>query len=320
MIKAARAPKTAIAGFLSMTPRSSVFRTVSAVWRPMSMIPEGLTVALDPIARSPAAAKPFTMGGIQVVKLVMRASRKATRVNLRRNLAAMSSSESRRSAQMAPETANSRLARTMKSCCAIGRSRGRHRREASRYWFAIPSSTGCCAGDCASAGAARRATSAATTSTTPERERSTSGLSRQIVTAPPSRRHTEREGRIPRPGCTHGGEPGAHRGRFLRLGIHLVGVVDRLDVRERRHRLAEQGQLLGRVHADRAIQLKGLLVPLDAPELALHGVKPGDAGRELPGRPVRRVQGAAQGGQRPDRLGLPLRRVVLEHPRARERP
>src|SRR3989454_7046328 len=48
-----------------------------------------------------------TMGGIQVVKLVMSASRNATSVNLRRNLAAMSSSESRRSAQRAPETANS---------------------------------------------------------------------------------------------------------------------------------------------------------------------------------------------------------------------
>src|SRR5713226_4495655 len=313
MIKAASAPKSAIAGFLSITPRSSVFRTVSAVWRPMSMIPEGLTVALDPIARSPAAAKPFTMGGIQVVKLVMRASRKATSVNLSRNLAAMSSRESRRSAQMAPETANSIPASTMKSCCAIGRSRGRHRREASRYWFAIPSSTGCCAGDWASTGSTTRsARSAAATSTTPARERSTSALSLFVNTPRLSRRHAERERRIARPGRAHRGEPGADGGRLLRLGVHLIRVVDRLHVRERRHRLAEQRQLLGRVHPDRAVQLEGLLVPLDAPELALHGVEPGHARREVPGRPVRRVQGAAQRGQRPGRLGLLLRRIVPE--------
>ena len=96
------------------------------------MMPDGLTVTLEPMARSPAAANPFTIGGIQVVKLVMSASRNPTNVNLSRNLAAMSSKLSRRSAQMAPETANSRLASTMKSCWAIGRSRGRHRRAASR--------------------------------------------------------------------------------------------------------------------------------------------------------------------------------------------
>src|SRR2546426_8477973 len=45
-----------------------------------------------------------TMGGIQVVKPVMSASRNATSVNLSRNLAAMSSSESRRSAQRAPRS------------------------------------------------------------------------------------------------------------------------------------------------------------------------------------------------------------------------
>ncbi len=97
------------------------------------MIPDGLTVALAPIARSPAAAKPFTIRGIQVVKPVIRAKRNATSVNFKRNLAARSSSESRRNAQIAPDTANSRLASTMKSCCATGMSRGCHSRAALRY-------------------------------------------------------------------------------------------------------------------------------------------------------------------------------------------
>src|SRR5260370_41276274 len=100
MIKAARAPKRAIAGFLSIAPRSRAFSTVSAVCRPMSRIPDGLTVALDPIARAPAAAKPFTMGGIHVETLVMGARRNATRGNFKRNLAPMSAGESRRDAQI----------------------------------------------------------------------------------------------------------------------------------------------------------------------------------------------------------------------------
>src|SRR2546421_417364 len=86
----------------------------------------------EPEEEHSATANPFTIGGIQVVKLVMNASRNATSVNLRRNLAAISSRLSRRSAQIAPETANSRPASSMKSCWATGRSRGRQRRAASR--------------------------------------------------------------------------------------------------------------------------------------------------------------------------------------------
>src|SRR6266568_5724450 len=272
MISAASAANTAMAGFLSITPRSNVFRTVSAVCRPMSMIPDGLTVTLDPIARSPAAAKPFTIGGIQVVKPVMSASRNATSVNLSRNLAAMSSSESRRSAQRAPETANSIPASTMKSCCATGRSLGRQRRDASRYWAAIPSSTGCCVADWATAGAATSTTSTQATSRTPPRDRST-GLA-LVFTDRPSRRHAEGDRRIARPGRAHRGEPLVHRRLFLRLRIHLVRVVDRLDVRERRHGLTQERQLFGRVHPDRPVQLERLLVALDAPELTFHGIEP----------------------------------------------
>src|SRR2546427_5819657 len=318
MINAASAANTAMAGFLSMTPRSSVFRTVSAVWRPISMMPDGLTVTFDPMARSPAAAKPFTIGGIQVVKLVMRASRNATSVNFKRNLAAMSSRESRRGAKRAPERANSIQASTMNSCCAIDSSRGRHRRAASRYWVAMPSRTGCWVADWATAGAARSARSTTATSRTPALERN--GTLTLGSTPGPSRRHPEGDRRIPRPGRAHRGEPLAHRRRFLRLGIHLVRVVDRLDVRERRHRLTEQRQLLGRVHADRAVQLERLLVPLDAPELAFHGVEPGDARGEISARSVRRVQHTAQRREGPDRLGLLLRRVVPEGPGARKRP
>src|SRR2546422_4474485 len=75
-------------------------------------------------------------------------------------------------------------------------------------------------------------------------------LSRHVNTGHPSWRHAQREGRIARPGCAHGGEPGAYRSRFLRCGVHLVRVVDGLHVRERRDSLAEQGELLGRVHAE----------------------------------------------------------------------
>src|SRR2546425_748838 len=318
MINAASAANTAMAGFLSMTPRSKVFRTVSAVWRPMSMMPDGLTVTLDPMARSPAAAKPFTMGGIQVVKLVMSASGNATSVNLRRNLAAMSSSESRRSAQRAPETANSIPASTMKSCCATGRSLGRQRRAASRYWAAIPSRTGCWVADWATAGAATSATRTQVTSMMPLCERSTART--LVITDRPSRRHPEGDRRIARPGRAHRGEPLAHRGRLLRLGIHLVGVVDRLDVRERGDRLTQERELFGRVHPDRAVQLERLLVALDAPELAFHGVEPRHARREVPGGPVRGVQRTAQRGEGAEGLGLLLRRVVPEHPGARKRP
>src|SRR3989454_9312144 len=318
MISAASAAKTAIAGFLSMAPRSKVFRTVSAVWRPMSMMPDGLTVTLEPMARSPAAANPFTIGGIQYVKLVMTASRNATSVNLRRNFAAMSSKLSRRSAHRAPETANSLPASPMKSCCATGRSRGRHSRAASRYWAAIPSSTGCCVADWATAGAATSATSTPATSRTPPRARSTARA--LVITDRPSRRHPEGNRRIARPGRTHRREPLAHRGRLLRVGVHLVRVVDGLDVRERRHGLPEQGQFLGRVHPDRAVQLKRLLVSLDAPELAFHGVEPRHARREVPGGPVRRVQRTAQRRERADGLGLLLRRVVPEDLGARKRP
>src|SRR2546425_1029547 len=318
MISAASAANTAMAGFLSMTPRSSVFRTVSAVCRPISMMPDGLTVTLDPMARSPAAANPFTIGGIQVVKLVMSASRNATSVNLRRNLAAMSSSESRRSAQRAPETANSIPASTMKSCCATGRSLGRQRRDASRYWAAIPSSTGCCVADWATAGAATSATSTQATSRTPPRDRSTG--QELVFTDRPSRRHPEGDRRIARTGRAHRGESLTHRGRLLRLRVHLVRVVDRLDVRQRRHGLTEQGQLLGRVHPDRAVQLERLLVTLDAPKLAFHRVEPRHARREIPRRPVCGVQRPTQRRERPDRLGLLLRRVVPEDLGARKRP
>src|SRR5437870_543627 len=258
MINAASAANTAMAGFLSMTPRSKVFRTVSAVWRPMSMMPDGLTVTLDPMARSPAAAKPFTMGGIQVVKPVMSASRNATSVNLSRNLAAMSSKLSRRSAQRAPETANSIPASTMKSCCATGRSRGRQRRDASRYWAAIRSSTGCWVADWATAGAATSATSTQATSRTPPRDRSTARA--LVFTGRPSRRHPEGDRRIARPGRAHRREALAHRSRLLRLRVYLVRVVDRLDIRERRDCLTQEGQLFGRVHPDRAVQLERLLV------------------------------------------------------------
>src|SRR3989449_6846078 len=195
----------------------------------------------------------------------MRASRNATSVNLRRNFAAMSSKLSRRSAHRAPETANSIPASTMKSCCATGRSLGRHRRAASRYWAAIPSSTGCWVADWATAGAATSATSTQATSMTPARERSTAAA--LVSTDGPSRRHPEGDRRIARPGRAHRGEPLAHSGRLLRLGVHLVRVVDRLDVREHRHGLTEQCQLLGRVHPDRAVQLERLLVALDAAEL-----------------------------------------------------
>src|SRR6266571_3615314 len=318
MISAASAANTAMAGFLSMTPRSKVFRTVSAVWRPISMMPDGLTVTLEPIARSPAAANPFTIGGIQYVKLVMSASRNATSVNLRRNFAAMSSKLSRRSAHRAPETANSIPASTMKSCCATGRSLGRQRRDASRYWAAIPSSTGCCVADWATAGAATSATSRQATSGTPARERRTARA--LVITDRPSRRHPEGNRRIARPGRAHRGEPLAHRGRLLRLGIDLVRVVDRLDVRERGDRLAQERELFGRVHPDRAVQLERLLVALDAAELAFHGVEPRHARREVPGGPVCSVQDPAQGGQRPGRLRLLFRRVIAEHPGARERP
>src|SRR3989454_11077671 len=300
MISAASAAKTAMAGFLSMTPRSSVFRTLSAVWRPTSMMPDGLTVTLDPMARSPAAAKPFTIGGIQVVKPVISASRNATSVNFKRNLAAMSSKLSRRSAHRAPETANSIPASTMKSCCATGRSLGRQRRDASRYWAAIPSSTGCCVADWATAGAATSATSTQATSRTPPRHWNTARV--LVITDRPSRRHPEGDRRIARPGRAHRGEPLAHRGHLLRLSVHLVRVVDRLHVRERRHGLTEQCQLLGRIHPDRAVQLERLLVALDAPELPFHGVEPRHARREVPGGPVCSVQDPAQGGQRPGRL------------------
>src|SRR3989454_3474937 len=260
MMSAASAPKSAIAGFRSITPTSSVLSTVSAVCRPMSMMPDGLTVTLEPIARSPAAANPFTIGGIQVVKLVMSASRNPTSVNFKRNLAAMSSKLSRRSAHRAPETANSIPASTMKSCCATGRSLGRQRRDASRYWAAIPSSTGCCVADWATAGAATSATSTQATSMTPARERRTARA--LVITDRPSRRHPEGDRRIAWPGRAHRGEPLAHRGRLLRLGIDLVRVVDRLDVRERRDRLTQERQLFGRVHPDRAVELQGLLMPL----------------------------------------------------------
>src|SRR6266566_6640258 len=318
MINAASAANTAMAGFLSMTPRSKVFRTVSAVWRPMSMMPSALTVTLDPMARSPAAAKPFTIGGIQVVKPVMSASRNATSVNLSRNLAAMSSKLSRLSAHSAPETANSIPASTMKSCCAIGRSLGRQSRAASRYWAAIPSSTGCCVADWATAGAATSTTSMQATSRTPPRDRST-GLA-LLLTDRPSRRHPEGDRRIARAGRAHRGESLAHRGRLLRLRVHLVRVVDRLDVRQRRHGLTEQGQLLGRVHPDRAVQLERLLVALDAPELAFHRVEPRHARREIPRRSVRGVQRPAQRRERANCLGLLLGRVVPEGPNARKRP
>src|SRR2546426_960386 len=198
MISAASAANTAMAGFLSMTPRSKVFSTVSAVWRPMSMIPDGLTVTLDPIARSPAAANPFTMGGIQVVKPAI------------------------------------------------------------------------------------SATSTQATSMTAPRDRRTGPA--LVFTDWPSRRPPEGDRRIARPPRAHRGESLAHRGRLLRLGVHLVRVVDRLDVRERRHGLTEQRQLLGRVHPDRAVQLERLLVALDAPELAFHGVEPRHACREIPRR------------------------------------
>src|SRR3989449_117752 len=318
MISAASAANTAMAGFLSMTPRSKVFRTVSAVWRPISMMPDGLTVTLEPIARSPAAANPFTIGGIQYVKLVMSASRNATSVNLRRNFAAMSSKLSRRSAHRAPETANSIPASTMKSCCATGRSLGRQRRAASRYWAAIPSSTGCWVADWATAGAASSATSTQATSRTPPRDRSTGPA--LVFTDRPSRRHPEGNRRIARPGRAHRGEPLAHRGRLLRLGVHLVRVIDRLHVRERRHGLPQERQLLGRVHPDRAVQLERLLVALNAPELPFHRVEPRHARREIPGGPVRRVQRPAQRRERARRLGLLLRRVVPEGPDARKRP
>src|SRR3989454_6001875 len=216
-----------------------------------------------------------TMGGIQVVKPVMSASRNATSVNLSRNLAAMSSSESRRSAQRAPETANSMPASTRKSCCATGSSRGRQRRAASRYWAAIPSSTGCCVADWATAGAATSATSTTSTQATsraPPRDRSTGPA--LVFTDRPSRRHPEGDRRIARPGRAHRGDPLAHRGRLLRLGVHLVRVIDRLHVRERRHGLPQERQLLGRVHPDRAVQLERLLVALNAPELPFHRVEP----------------------------------------------
>src|SRR3989442_3994016 len=307
-----------MAGFLSMTPRSKVFRTVSAVWRPMSMMPEGLTVTLDPMARSPAAAKPFTMGGIQVVKPVISASRNATSVNLRRNFAAMSSKLSRRSAHRAPETANSIPASTMKSCWATGRSLGRQRRAASRCWAAIPSRPGCWVADWATAGAATSATRTQATSMMPLRERSTARA--LVFTERPSRRHPEGDRRIARPGRAHRRKAGADGRRLLRLGVHLVRVVDRLDVRERRHGLTEQGQFLGRVHPDRAVQLQCLLVPLDAAQLAFHGVEPRHARREVPGGPVRGVQRTAQRGEGAGRLGLLLRRVVPEDLGARKRP
>src|SRR2546427_360549 len=318
MISAASAANTAMAGFLSLTPRSKVFRTVSAVWRPMSMMPDGLTVTLEPMARSPAAAKPFTMGGIQVVKPVISASRNATSVNLRRNFAAMSSKLSRRSAHRAPETANSIPASTMKSCCATGRSLGRQRRAASRYWAAIPSSTGCWVADWATAGAATSATSTQATSRTPPRDRSAGPA--LIFTDRPSRRHPEGDRRVPGPGRAHRREPLADRGRLLCLGIDLVRVVDRLDVRERRDRLTQEGQFFGRVHPDRAVQLERLLVALDAPELPFHGVEPRHARREIPGRSVRRVQRTAQRRERANRLRLLLRRVVPEGLGARKRP
>ena len=108
----------------------SVLRTVIAFSRPMSMMSDGLTVADWPIARSPAAAKPFTIGGIQYWKLLISASRNATSVNLSRNLAATSSRLSRRKAHTAPETANSMPARSTKSRCATGTSRGSHARAA----------------------------------------------------------------------------------------------------------------------------------------------------------------------------------------------
>src|SRR3989441_3901410 len=307
-----------MAGFLSMPPRSKVSRTVSAVWRPMSMMPEGLTATLEPMARSPAAAKPFTMGGIQVVKPVISASRNATSVNLRRNFAAMSSKLSRRSAHRAPETANSIPASTRKSCCATGRSLGRQRRAASRYWAAIPSSTGCWVADWATAGAATSATSTQATSRTPPRDRSTGPA--LVFTDRPSRRHPEGNRRIARPGRAHRGEPLAHRGRLLRLGVHLVRVIDRLHVRERRHGLPQERQLLGRVHPDRAVQLERLLVALNAPELPFHRVEPRHARREIPGGPVRGVQRPAKRRECADRLGLLLRRVVPEDLGARKRP
>ena len=61
-------------------------------------------------------------------------------------------------------------------------------------------------------------------------------------------------------------------------------------------------------------------MPLDAPELAFHGVEPRHARREIPRRSVRGVQRPAQRRERADRLGLLLRRVVPEGPDARKRP
>src|SRR5207244_1663591 len=69
-----------------------------------------------------------------------------------------------------------------------------------------------------------------------------------------------------------------------------------------------------------AVELEGLLVSLDAPELSFHGIEPPHARRDVPGGPVRRVQHPAQRRERADRLALLFGRVVAERPRAWKRP